>query len=213
MATKQLNGRIQWKRDTSANWESNNPVLLDGEIIIVTTNAGETRFKVGDGVKTYTQLPFQDEAVRALITELSGTVDTKLTTPSGTTGQLLGYTTDNVVGAVNPPRIPFDAVYSNILFANSWTASSSGYSYEQSFIVTGIQDDLFFVYPEYSALFSRKIKQIYDWSLIEEIVLSSGTVIFYTNEVTTNDINFSIVYNATEGVLQASYPNFTGEVF
>ena len=63
MATKQFNSRIQWKRDTSANWTTNNPVLLDGEIIIVDTNAGETRFKVGDGVSTYTQLPFQDEYV------------------------------------------------------------------------------------------------------------------------------------------------------
>ena len=63
MATKQFNSRIQWKRDTSANWTTNNPVLLDGEIIIVDTNAGETRFKVGNGTSTYTQLPFQDEYV------------------------------------------------------------------------------------------------------------------------------------------------------
>ena len=63
MATKQFNSRIQWKRDTSANWTTNNPVLLDGEIIIVDTNSGETRFKVGNGTSTYTQLPFQDEYV------------------------------------------------------------------------------------------------------------------------------------------------------
>ena len=55
------------KRDTASNWEQNNPVLLNGEIIIVDTASGEVRFKVGDGTKLYKQLPFSDEAVRALI--------------------------------------------------------------------------------------------------------------------------------------------------
>ena len=67
MATKQFNVRIGMKRDTAANWEQNNPVLLNGEIIIVDTASGEVRFKVGDGTKLYKQLPFSDEAVRALI--------------------------------------------------------------------------------------------------------------------------------------------------
>ena len=67
MTIKQFNARINMKRDTAANWEQNNPVLLNGEIIIVDTASGEVRFKVGDGTKLYKQLPFQDEAVRALI--------------------------------------------------------------------------------------------------------------------------------------------------
>ena len=67
MAQKTYNARVKWKRDTSANWTSNNPVLLDGEIIIVDTSSGETRFKIGDGTKKYSQLPFEDEAVRSLI--------------------------------------------------------------------------------------------------------------------------------------------------
>lgn len=67
MATKTLASRIKMKRDTSANWNTNNPILLNGEIIIVDTEAGETRYKIGDGVKTYSQLPFQDEYIRNLI--------------------------------------------------------------------------------------------------------------------------------------------------
>lgn len=55
--------RVKNKRDTAANWETNNPVLLNGELIIVDTNAGDVRFKIGDGAKTYTQLPFQDESL------------------------------------------------------------------------------------------------------------------------------------------------------
>ena len=72
MANKTLNTRIQVKRDTASNWETNNPVLLNGEEIIVDTSAGEVRKKIGDGKKTYTQLPFTDENLRSLI---SGKVD------------------------------------------------------------------------------------------------------------------------------------------
>ena len=72
MANKTLKTRIQVKRDTASNWETNNPVLLNGEEIIIDTSAGEVRTKIGDGKKTYTQLPFTDENLRSLI---SGKVD------------------------------------------------------------------------------------------------------------------------------------------
>ena len=58
------------KRDTAANWTNHNPVLLNGELILVDTAEGQLRVKIGDGIKTYTQLPFMDEALRALITEV-----------------------------------------------------------------------------------------------------------------------------------------------
>lgn len=58
MPNKIFNIRLRNKRDTEANWEKKNPLILDGEIIVVTTTSGETRVKIGDGVKTYTQLPF-----------------------------------------------------------------------------------------------------------------------------------------------------------
>lgn len=71
MATE-FNTRIKFKRDTSSNWTSKNPVILNGEIILVDTDSGELRAKVGDGVKSYTQLPFSDEVIRNLIpTDLS----------------------------------------------------------------------------------------------------------------------------------------------
>lgn len=61
MATSTFNARVRMKRDTSANWTTNNPVLLDGEIIVVDTASGDVRFKVGDGTSRYTALPFLDE--------------------------------------------------------------------------------------------------------------------------------------------------------
>ena len=68
MANKEFSDvRIQTKRDTSANWTLNNPVLLYSEKIIVETNNGELREKIGDGVKRYSELPFTDEPIRTLI--------------------------------------------------------------------------------------------------------------------------------------------------
>lgn len=67
MAQKIINARAKNKRDTSANWTANDPVLLDGEIIIVDTAEGEVRIKIGDGIKKYSQLPFEDEKLRSLL--------------------------------------------------------------------------------------------------------------------------------------------------
>lgn len=82
--TNQYHARVQFKKDTSANWTAANPVLLDGEEILVVTEAGAIRRKTGDGVKTYTQLPFDDEAVRNLVNGKQDTI-------TGTRGQFVGF--------------------------------------------------------------------------------------------------------------------------
>lgn len=84
MANKTFNTRIKNKRDTSANWTSKDPVLLDGELIIVDTASGEVRFKIGDGTKKYLQLPFQDEILRNSKVDLDAGVYT--VTASSTDG-------------------------------------------------------------------------------------------------------------------------------
>ena len=88
MANKTFNTRIKNKRDTSANWTSKDPVLLDGELIIVDTASGEVRFKIGDGTKKYSQLPFQDEILRNSKVDLDAGVYTA--TASSTDG--IAYT-------------------------------------------------------------------------------------------------------------------------
>lgn len=88
MANKTFNTRIKNKRDTSSNWTSKDPVLLDGELIIVDTANGETRFKIGDGTKKYSQLPFQDEILRNSKVDLDAGVYT--VTASSTDG--IAYT-------------------------------------------------------------------------------------------------------------------------
>lgn len=55
--------RIAHKRDSSANWIASNPVLLNGEIIIVDIDDDNVKFKIGDGQKHYDQIPFGDESI------------------------------------------------------------------------------------------------------------------------------------------------------
>ena len=78
-----INARMQQKKDTAANWTSNNPVLLNGELIVVETSTGAIRLKVGDGVKTFNQLPFLDETLRALITDVDNNNSAVVMTKNG----------------------------------------------------------------------------------------------------------------------------------
>ncbi|MBQ8829952.1 MAG: hypothetical protein IJ022_07680 [Burkholderiaceae bacterium] len=55
---KIFKSRVKHKRDTEANWVTNNPVLLDGEMIFVDMTNGSIYMKVGDGVSRYNSLPF-----------------------------------------------------------------------------------------------------------------------------------------------------------
>ncbi len=58
------NVRIQHKKDSAENWQSKNPVLLLNELIIVETEDGDYRLKIGDGIHTYSDLPFADQLLR-----------------------------------------------------------------------------------------------------------------------------------------------------
>lgn len=55
-----FNIRIKTKRDTESNWSTNNPVLLNGEIILVDCENGQIKLKIGDGIKNYNDLEFQN---------------------------------------------------------------------------------------------------------------------------------------------------------
>lgn len=87
MAQIEIKGRMKQKRDTAANWEAKNPVILNGEIVLVDTKVGELRAKIGDGAKKYSQLPFSDEVLRNLITDKASKDDipTALKNPNAIT--------------------------------------------------------------------------------------------------------------------------------
>lgn len=66
MAEKTLKTKLKLRYDTLANWGTNDPVLLKGEVALVEVpnavdpihNAPTVVYKVGDGVKTFSQLNY-----------------------------------------------------------------------------------------------------------------------------------------------------------
>lgn len=67
--SKRLQTRLLLKYDTYANWTTNDPILLAGELAVATIASGDTQkvnsvtapqvlIKVGDGSSKYTELPF-----------------------------------------------------------------------------------------------------------------------------------------------------------
>lgn len=73
-----LTGTIQLRKDTEANFTSSNPVLLNGEVAISTDNkyvqTDQPRFKIGNGVDTWTALDYQpiDTQLTALVVNGTG---------------------------------------------------------------------------------------------------------------------------------------------
>ena len=53
--------KIKHRRDTSANWTANNPILSEGEIGVDITN---NRMKVGDGQTSWNNLNYMDTLVQ-----------------------------------------------------------------------------------------------------------------------------------------------------
>ena len=51
------------KRKSEIDWSSENPVLDDGEIIVVDMSDGNLRLKVGDGESAFNLLPYIDESI------------------------------------------------------------------------------------------------------------------------------------------------------
>lgn len=127
MAQKIINARAKNKRDTSANWTANDPVLLDGEIIIVDTAEGEVRIKIGDGTKKYSQLPFEDEKLRNLLNDKLGKTATAANS-SKLNGQEASYyaTDSNTVHKAGNETIAGAKIFSDNINVGSSCIGTNG---------------------------------------------------------------------------------------
>ena len=85
MATKTINkARIQQRIDTTANWTTNDPVLLSGEMGIERLTDGTYKVKYGDGISKWSGLAYQYEfitmsEIRALVSQADTDADTAKT--------------------------------------------------------------------------------------------------------------------------------------
>ena len=90
MAQKTLNVKMQIRRDTATNWETNNPVLSAGEFGYDSTNK---KIKIGDGLTNWNNLNFLGEQQmsnlivkeKTVLIEGKGTLR-KLSTPTKVNG-------------------------------------------------------------------------------------------------------------------------------
>ena len=83
-----MTARLQNRRDTAANWTSNNPTLAQGEIGYETDT---TKFKIGDGATAWNSLAYAYTAGAA-----------GATGPTGATGPVGATGPTGITGAVGP---------------------------------------------------------------------------------------------------------------
>jgi Major tropism determinant N-terminal domain len=85
--------RLQQRRDTAANWTSNNPTLAAGEIGIETNTS---RFKIGDGTTAWTSLVYTSSQL-GYTTTATAAGTTTLTVSSNSQQLFTGTSTQTVV--------------------------------------------------------------------------------------------------------------------
>lgn len=72
------NQRLLQRRDILANWISTNPILLDGELGFIEINGEYTQMVIGDGKRSFNNLPkiklYFDEPVVCLNSTNSGSI-------------------------------------------------------------------------------------------------------------------------------------------
>ena len=113
-----MTSRLQNRRDTAANWTSNNPTLAAGEIGLETDTS---KFKMGDGSTAWTALAYAYAA--------GATGPTGATGPAGPTGPqgLKGDT-----GEAGPQGLPGVGVK-----AGTYSCASGSYVGSVTFSATG----------------------------------------------------------------------------
>ena len=120
-------------------------------------------------------------------------LQSKLTTPNGLQGQVLGYIDDNTVGAISISSSSiFNQSFSGILNSGAYSWSLSNGRYSQQINIEGItstQSPL--VIPQWTTNISNEKTS---WSNLIDIESFDGYVLFYSTIPTTTNVNFIILY-------------------
>jgi hypothetical protein len=99
-----LTGSIQYKRDTAANWASNNPVLLAGQIGVETDDLlTAPKYKIGDGVSAWNTLPYANSTSGTFTSDITVSLSGGKTIGKYTNGQVIpsnGKTPEEVINLI-----------------------------------------------------------------------------------------------------------------
>ena len=117
-----LTAKIQLRRDTSANWTINNPILAAGEVAFTSdvfyTSTDQQRFKIGDGVQTWTQLDYVPEGGGG------GTVKIGINKVVNSSA-VSGTTSNTLLDSILIPANTFKLGVAKINIRNVWTTTVS----------------------------------------------------------------------------------------
>jgi hypothetical protein len=100
----EIQARIKFRRDTQANWTMYNPILLDGELGLV-TDGEPLCFKIGDGATAFLDLPIASGAAG-----IGGKSAYELAVEQGFEGDENEWLT-SLVGSDGQPGIPGKSAY------------------------------------------------------------------------------------------------------
>lgn len=136
------------------------------------------------------QLIVLDSDISSIETELPK----KLTTPTGNQGQLLGFTANNVIGAIDFQGGGAGGVYADKFagtLTTTWTPGT-GNVYQQITVPGMTADQCPLVFPVWTA---AKANEMAAWNSLEAGVESfDGYVRFYAPKATTTPVGFTLVY-------------------
>lgn len=93
--------RIQFRRDTLDNWNSVNPILLEGEIGYVLDDPN--LHKMGDGVHTWNQLPFR--GFDGTIVQETGSNENAVMSQKATTEAIFDFVAENIGASIDVSEI------------------------------------------------------------------------------------------------------------
>jgi hypothetical protein len=121
--------KLQFRRDTAANWESENTILSEGELGLDTTNE---RFKIGNGVDGWNAIDnaqYTNKAETFLATTTLVGSDGSSDWTEETTGDWDGvFTTTKTVTGVLTTDTPFIDLDLSNASANTFESIFAGYS-------------------------------------------------------------------------------------
>ena len=133
------------------------------------------------------------ETISNNLSTLNTEVDSKLTTPTGTKGQALGFVQDNIVGAIDIQQSssPFNSEYNGTLPTSGWV-SDSGHYYYQVTISDITADSVPLVFPQWT---SNKTNEQASWNTLESSIESfNGYVRFYAPAPITTAVPYRLLY-------------------
>ena len=133
MATKTLNTRITLKADTTENWASSTLVLLKGEMAIEIPTSGEYKIKIGDGVKTFKELPYAAMTPTEITNLINNNAVQTVSISTGTNNGTIAITVDGAKTDNIAVKGLGSAAYTN---SGAYAASGHGHSISN---ISGLQ--------------------------------------------------------------------------